>query len=273
MTSRNAPTLDLSRRRLLQAFAVGAGTVAVGSAGAGVLTAGPAAGHGTIITPPDIAGATTYYEVNGQPTAFGYNPDFHARLVAWMGFLRANTPSDWSSPERIYSQGAHTDHRPSEAHNAGRGFDLARVDSASDVLVFNGRYDQWSAADRAGETPTRARYWAVAASAHHAFKHVLTYEYNAGHHNHIHIDNLASGQGDSTFSTGSSAQVQGAQAFCRYVWGTTTGVDGIWGPQTDTHTREVLARIGVGGALTGGQASWLAFCRATTRKGSGLQAY
>ncbi|HEY6738391.1 MAG TPA: hypothetical protein VI076_06030 [Actinopolymorphaceae bacterium] len=68
--------------------------------------------------------------------------------------------------------------------------------------------------------------------------------------------------------------MQHVQACCRYSWGKNTEIDGVWGPQTRTHSTQVLRRIGRGsGTIASSQANWLAFNRATTRKGYGVQAY
>ena len=82
-------------------------------------------------------------------------------------------------------------------HDAGRAFDLARLRLAGGTEV-SCRYDLWR--DTSGRELTRARraYWAVAASAHRHFAYVLTYLYNAKHHNHIHVDNGRSGAGPSS---------------------------------------------------------------------------
>src|SRR6266508_2072823 len=119
----------------------------------------------------------------------------------------------------IQTYGAHNDDRVSEAHNNGRGFDLSRIyATGTDGDLhrrFFARHDIWK--DWTGDAFTEARrhYWATAASAHHHFRNVLTYLYNADHDNHIHIDNLVSGTSNSEFDTGSEAQVQHVQACCR----------------------------------------------------------
>ena len=68
-------------------------------------------------------------------------------------------------------------------------------------------------------------------------------------------------------------QTTSIQAMLNHVWGKGTGIDGVYGAQTTQHSNEVLARIGKGGSLTTSQGHWHAFLTATTRKGSGMQAY
>lgn len=264
--------LGLSRRAVLGGLA--AGTI-LGGTGVAL----PAQAHGTIRTYRGIDGQRTVYEVSRRLASFGYRPSFHDRLNSWLEFWDANTPGSFHRPFRVWSYGAHYDGRPSAAHNSGRGFDLSRIrvtnGSGNRVQRFNARWDIWQDWPTAKRNLARRRYWATSASAHHHFRNVLTYAYDpAGHHNHIHIDNLVSGSGNSSFTTGSKAQVIHVQACCRYVWGLATDVDGIWGPQTRRHSTRVLRAAGIeSGSLTTSKAKWLAFNRHTLRRGYGTQSY
>lgn len=263
----------LTRRRML---GLTAGGMAAGAAGL-LLPAAPAQAHGTLKQYPGIWGQRTVYESNQQETAFWYNPDFHQRLNSWLEHWYFHTP--YYKPMRVWTYGVHTDHRESTAHNAGRGFDLTRIyasNSSGDMARrFFGRYDiwkDWAAGEK--KNTTRRRYWATSASLHHHFQNVLTYAYNTAHHDHIHIDNLVSGMGNSSFSTGSRAQVVHVQSCCRWIWGKGTTVDGVWGSQTQQHSTEVLRRIGrASGTIANSQSNWLAFNTATTRKGYDVQQY
>lgn len=220
-----------------------------------------------------VGGATFYYEVTGKPATIKIDEPFFQRLVQWRLFYDDNNP--WSVLTRLWNYGAYVNRNDGcvSWHNAGRAFDISRGYGTDNALQFSCRYDLW----RNYATPTmelhRRRYWAAAASMHHHFEYVLTYLYNADHHNHIHVDNSQSGTGYSTFGTDSGTQVRSTQAMLSYVWGYATTIDGVWGTQTDTNSARVLTRIGKPGHLTTGQAHWLAFLRATCRKGTGLQAY
>lgn len=259
-------------RRLLLGGALA--TTALG--GLSLATAGTAAAHGEIVTYPGINGARTYYEVSGGAASWGYQPAFHDRLNSWLAFWNANTPSTWADASQVWGYGAHTDSRESTAHNAGRGFDLSRIYTGADPLRrFFARYDIWKDwAENDTKRTVRRRYWATSAASHHHFQNVLTYLFNSAHWNHIHIDNLVSGSGNSTFSTGSRAQVQHVQACCRFVWGLDTAIDGVWGTQTANHSTRVLRAAGIGsGGITSSQSNWLAFNRHTMRKGYETQSY
>jgi hypothetical protein len=261
---------EISRRR---ALGVLGGGVVLGSTGA-LLPGTPAMAHGEIESFPGVGGEPTVYEVSGNLSSFGYRPSFHQRMGDWLQFWFDNTPAFFRRPARIWTFGVHTDSRPSEAHNAGRGFDLTRIYATGNDgdrhRRFFGRFDLWRDNPPAELADIRRHYWATAASLHHHFRNVLTYAYDADHHNHIHIDNLVSEMGPSHFDTGSRAQVVNVQACCRFIWGKNTDVDGVWGPQTNQHSHEVLVRIGEGGFLTGPQEKWLRFNRASCRQGYGL---
>ena len=62
---------------------------------------------------------------------------------------------------------------------------FAAINGARTVYEVNGALPAW------GYRPSHN--WATSASAHHHFRNVLTYLYDSGHHNHIHIDNLVTG--------------------------------------------------------------------------------
>jgi hypothetical protein len=268
----------LSRRIFLRRAGVATAGIILGGSAPLWLPARGATAHGTIETFPGIWGQRTVYEVTGNLASFGYRPSFHDRLNSWLEFWYLNTPSNVRKPIRVWTLGAHNDSRVSEAHNAGRGFDLTRLyaTGADGDLHrrFFGRYDIWKDFDAARLRAARVNYWATAASAHHHFQHVLTYPYDADHHSHIHIDNLVSGSGNSTFHTDSEAQVLHVQSCCRWIWGKSTTIDGIWGPQTRDHSTDILRRIGRGsGSIASSQANWLAFNRASLRKGYGTEEY
>jgi hypothetical protein len=267
----------LSRRTFLRRAGVMAAGVVLGGSTPLWLPA-RASAHGTIETFSGIWGQRTVYEVTGDLTDFGYRPAFHDRMASWLEYWYTNTPTNFLKPIRVWTLGVHNDSRPSEAHNAGRGFDLTRIyATGTDGDLhrrFFGRYDIWKDFDADSLAATRKSYWATAASAHHHFQHVLTYPYNTDHHSHIHIDNLVSGDGNSSFHTDSEAQVLNVQACCRFIWGKSTTVDGIWGPQTSNHSTDVLRRIGRGsGTIVSSQANWLAFNTASLRKGYGTEEY
>jgi len=266
--------MTLSRRKALGLAAMGVAGTALGSTGGALLGGGAASAHGTIISRSEIWDQRTFYEGSGSASSFGYNPTFYDRLESWLSYWYANTPTSWLRPLQVWSLGAHTDHRVSEAHNAGRGFDLTRLYATVNgnrTFVVDARHNIWGGTSSAAMW--RRRYWATSASLNHHFKYVLHYAYNSAHDNHFHIDNLVSGSGNSNFSTGSESQVKHVQASCTHVWGYSTAIDGVWGSQTDTNSRRVLSRIGRSGGLTTSQANWLAFNTATLRKGTGREAY
>ncbi|HEX6681503.1 MAG TPA: hypothetical protein VF062_01820 [Candidatus Limnocylindrales bacterium] len=223
-----------------------------------------------------INGTPLYYEPTRARATFTFDQTFYDQLVAWRNQLGTLVPDSWGGPPtRIYSYGAYVN-KPG-MHGLGRGFDLASVNfTGTDgdfIKGFDCRYDQWR--DGSAVTLWRRRYWTLSASLHHRFKHVLTYVFNAEHHNHIHVDNDGYGSNNSaSFSTGSSAQVQHVQAVCRYLWGYSTTIDGSWGSQTQSHSTAVLRRIGYdSGTITSDSLNWRAFNRYSVLHGSGKQTF
>jgi hypothetical protein len=99
---------------------------------------------------------------------------------------------------------------------------------------------------------------------------VLHYHYNSIHDTHVHADNEASYGTFSSFTTSSVSQVKTVQAVCRYIFYLGTTVDGIWGSQTDSHSRTVLSYTGWGGGIRDSQANWHRFCGAGQRGGYDL---
>ncbi|MGH3741703.1 MAG: hypothetical protein ACRDT8_08795 [Micromonosporaceae bacterium] len=266
--------LGMSRRVLLRG-GVAAGALALG-AGSQLLVPGRAEAHGDITVFPGIGGQRTRYEATGNFASFGYRPSFHRRMGNWLEFWNTHTP--YSKKIVVWSYGVHTDSRVSEAHNAGRGFDLTRLyptgTDGKRHLRFSARHDKWKNYGVQAKRRNRRWYWGTAASIHHHFRNVLTYYYNADHDNHIHIDNLESGLHSPSFHSGSRAQVQHVQACCRWIWGKSTTVTGNWNAQTADHTTQVLRRIGRGdGTIVSSKDNWLAFNTATCRKAYGVQAY
>lgn len=220
-----------------------------------------------------LNGTPLFYEPTRTRTSFTFNDTFYDRLSRWRNNVHNYIPSSWGRPARILSYGAYVN-KPG-MHGQGRGFDIAAVSftNADGGLSrrFNCRYDQWRSGSNVAAV--RRRYWALSASLHWRFRHVLTYLYNREHWNHIHVDNAIYGRyQDALFNTGSTTQVQHVQACCRYIWGLGTTIDGIWGPQTRNHSTEVIRRYGTSsGNITSNSLNWRHFNRASVLKGSGRQ--
>jgi len=260
----------VTRRNLMESGVAGVGAIALSA-----LTATSAAAHGTLASHTEIDNDNTYYEIGGAASAFSYNAGFYSRLETWAQFFYNNTPGTWLKPIRLWTYGVHVD-KGSASHDYGRGFDLSRIYATVGgalTLVSYQRYDIWRTYTGNQLTTYRRWYWGTAASACYHFQYVLHYLYNTDHWNHIHIDNLVSGTGNSTFNTTSTTQVKFVQASLNYVWGYPVTIDGVWGSQTSSYASQAIARGGGSGSLTASQTNWLLFCRTTTRYGTGAQAY
>lgn len=254
----------LSRRRWLGlAGGVALAMAASGCTGAGQGPDRPRAGcvaRGELERHTRLAELPLVYEVNGNRPAFWFDADFAGRLEAWLADLR----TAGLRASRLWTYGAWTDGRRDGTgdcrswHNSGRAFDLARIELV-DGSFLSCRHDQWQSSTGAALRRTQRRYWALAASLHRRFAYVVTYPYNADHHNHIHVDNARSGRGPSQFSPSSPTQLQAVQAISTHVWDRPLDITGRWDAATRRATAEVLAELDHGGNLAsaGGWDSYL----------------
>lgn len=276
---------SLSRRRILTTAALGSAAALLSGATAaadpgqdphptpGELTPSDDVSTLALVTQSEINGQPTYYEGNGAISSFRYEPTFYARMETWHQRFRQWTPYHWTVPHRIYSYGVYVN-KPG-MHGEGRAFDLTRLmvtnrNTGTLFVGFNGRYDQWRSYTGTAFTTARIRYWGTVASLHYHFRHVLSYLDNSDHHNHVHIDNAISGSGDSSYSTSSTTQTLYVQAACQYLWGYSTVIDGIWGPQTQRDSSAVLTRVGSDGVITT-QSRWLIFNQSSAQRAWALQ--
>jgi hypothetical protein len=248
-----------SRRALLGAVTLGAAGSIVG------LPAVSASAHGIGVRTNVILNQLLYYQ--GANRVEEFNSTFYNRLETWLQFYLANTPGNWGTPIRINHLGVHVD--KGGMHQEGRAIDLSLVQftDANTRGLFN-------ALDaRNGSSTNLKWYWAGVAGLNYHTHYVLHYLYNSEHYNHVHADNQVSGGGNPSFSTGSRTQILAAQAALKYIWGYSgISVDGGWGPQTDSYSRQAIARAGGSNGLTT-SGNWQVFNRATLRFGTGTQAY
>jgi hypothetical protein len=272
----------LSRRGLLRTGA-GIGAAALGGAallgsGAALLGATPAQAHGTLYTYGEIADFPTYYQNldNGSvsgPRTFEYQANLYAKLEEWARYYFLNTPWWLQAPVQIWLNGTHVDSNPG-MHVYGRAADISAFYCYNAVYgtmfrPLDGRWNIWKN-DTVHPDEIRRWYWGAVSSLNIYFKYVLHYQYNSVHWNHVHVDNEASDGTYSTFSTGSRSQNQTVQSVCNYIFGQGTSVDGVWGPQTQSHSSAVLAASGWSGAITSSQSHWHRFLWAGFRAGYGL---
>lgn len=199
-----------------------------------------------------LADLPLVYEIGQRRGEFAIEPGFAGQLEAWVADLRDLT--GWRI-DQLWTYGTWTDGGDSCSswHNAGRAFDLSRLRLEGRTFV-SARYDLWR--DETGTALAQAQraYWALAASLHKHFAYVLTYRYNAQHHNHLHIDNGRSGSELSGYTGRSQAQVQAVEGVLEHVW------DGA-------PLEQVLTDLGLTGSLAD-QATWTAFLTASVRLGA-----
>jgi hypothetical protein len=266
----------LSRRRLLRA---GAGVGALALGGAALLTGTPAQAHGTLMSASEIANSPTYYQDldTGQtaltPTTFQYQPNLYAKLEEWLQDYFLHTPWSFQAPVYVLLAGTHVD-TGSGMHPYGRAADIGGITMYNAVYgtrfePLNGKWHMWRN-DPVHMEEIRRWYWGGVCLLNKYFKWVLHYHFNDIHHNHIHVDNEQSDGTYSTFSTGSRSQVQTVQAACNYIYGMGTAIDGVWGPQTQSHSSTVLYYSGWSGSITSSQNHWHRFLWTAFRAGYGL---
>jgi len=261
----------MNRRRLL--VLTGLGTVAAVLPGCAApdsddrpSTRASCVPRGTLDAHRTLAGLPLLYEVSRRRTAFSFEAGFFDQLGRWLGRYRS---ASGQRPDQVWSYGGWTDGGSAcdTWHNAGRAFDLARLRLAGGDFV-SCRYDRWSRETGATLEQARRQYWALAASLHEHFAYVLTYLYNAQHHNHIHLDNGRSGDQLSSFSTRSRVQVQAVQAICTYLWDEPVELTGRWDTATRRASRRVLERSEVDDDLDSSRDAWSAFLTSSTGRGS-----
>lgn len=182
-----------------------------------------------------LGGAPLRYEITGAETSFRADPRFIALLEEWVA---AWTAGSGLGPLRYVSTyGAYVD-KCDSWHAAGRAFDFAELVHEGGTVSC--RYDRW------GDDPARlAGYWRLAASLASMFTYTLTYRYNPQHHNHIHIDNGASGYEAASLRERSRAQVQLVQGVLRHVFGLDVEPTGTYDDQTRAAVRQVQATLGI----------------------------
>jgi hypothetical protein len=284
-SARDGRPLMVPRRMILTATAVGGISLVLpkNDAHAAIIDPPPEA-HGPppengIVEPPSELGLVarseiwnqkTYYEPTLDAATFSYNSTFYGQLEAWLTWLYNNTPSAWGLPFEVYSYGAYVDN--SGNHGLGRAFDLARIVATNTNGVkwqaFLGRTDKWPSGETEARIKYRRRYWAVAASLHRHFRHVITYRYNTTHANHIHIDNEEYGTGTTArFDTASTLQVQHVQLVCYFLWGRDTPISNVWDARTRADSTSVLREIGQSTGDLTSQENWWAFNRRSALRG------
>ncbi len=264
----------------------------LGAAGLVIGGAPRAFAHGgTVAWHNEIWNQATYLPDTGAAWGTYWDPTFYTRYENWLAYHWSNTPGNWLTPMRVWHGRVH-DHSSGSSswHYSGRACDQFNLDmTVSGVMtkVFDVKYKQGSSGwyTQTGTTlaTTRKRYWGTVAGLNYHFASVLHYWYTPAyfsaaadysHQYHVHADNGISGNGYSVFApstTSRRVQVFTVQSCLNYIWGYGTSVDGVWGPQSTTHSNDVLAKLGRTGSLTSSQANWQAFLTAALRWGTGAQ--
>lgn len=195
------------------------------------------------------------YDETSAATTMRAEPGFLAQLHAWA--------DDWAvvsglgAITSVTSFGAYVD-KCSSYHQIGQAFDVTAV--AHDGGEVSLRYDRWGP----GSAAELRDYWRLAASLHLHFGYTLAYPYDTAHHNHIHVDNIVSGDALSRFDERSGTQVQLVQHACRHVFGHDVEDTGTYDEQTKEAVRRVQSAAGLTVPLSEAD-GWHGFLRAVAR--------
>ncbi|SCG72801.1 hypothetical protein GA0070609_4756 [Micromonospora echinaurantiaca] len=211
----------------------------VGSAVASAVTvAGVTGAQAAGASPPSVPLVTRDRIATARlPEPARFQADFHERLVGWLAFWSANTPRSWSTPVEV----------------------AGHVDAAGDAFTLHAiryqRDDQLHDGFTAGRVD--AAWWATAASLHHHFPSVRP-QPGGG----LRVTDAPAG------FTGSAEQVEFAVAACRELWAAPAGTAASW----REHAGRALARAGHR-ADAATRAGWVAFTRASLRRGLRTESY
>ncbi len=176
----------------------------------------------------------------GGNHALTVNRPFAERLDQWALNLNHWTYTYPSSSGRkfiawIGEVGALACHRPTAAHNRGRGLDLCHI------RFTDGDFVDMNTSHRSSGLHQR-RYLAVAANLRRFFGTVLTVHYNSAHRDHIHVDDLTAVAPIRTDKRTDTTLVQSAANLLN---GTNIAVDGIWGSNTQAAYVQLLQEFGL----------------------------
>lgn len=187
-----------------------------------------------------IDGVPTWYRrfPNGGQRRYTFRStdDLYRQLVRFKRDLNAYVePAGYGPLTRIYLGGTYV--AKGGQHGLGRAVDFDRFEFASGksctpIARVHAHRKQWA----------RLRYWAMVAVCRQHFRWVLDASFNAAHHDHIHGD---LGGMPVRLARSSTSEAKFVQSVCREFAGTSTTVDGQWGPQTDRHVAYTLRRAGL----------------------------
>lgn len=180
----------------------------------------------------------SHYGVTGIPYDFHCTEATESALDAMFADLFERTVPHFGAAQRILSAGAWVE-KPGQ-HGLGKAFDLDAIHWERLRFI-------------ALEQPIQTHiYLAVQAICHKHFGVVLSYDFNADHHDHLHVDSSQSVAFRPVRSTTTFVQ-----RVARHMFGHAVHVDGEYGKLTEAALKDVLARLGI--ADIGTQARWKAF--------------
>ncbi len=194
-----------------------------------------------------LAGIDVYYPDDNYQPVSRYNVkacnDFFSRATSWANSFSSLCPRGKPSKIVCVGSGEFTALGCASRHDLGGAFDLTGAQFVGKYW-YNNNYQS-----------DKKFTMGIEASAHRLFTYTLGYNYNAGHHNHIHFDDTFSGP---QFSTTRSSQVNFVQASLKAVFGLAHTVGGAWDAVMGAQSAALLLNSANPNPIAIGELDWLA---------------
>ena len=174
------------------------------------------------------------YGTIGRPRSFDIEDDFNDKIIACFEEVFEACPL--GKPKVITCAGIYNyrHKNPRSHHRSGEAFDF---DAAfwDDFTLITKRYHSY-----------KELYLGIECFMRIHFGIVLNYYYNEDHEDHWHIDNSV----PVDFRTSYKSSNYHLQMVLSEIFEYDLIIDGIWGPQTEEMTKDLLNRLGLDGRIT-----------------------
>jgi hypothetical protein len=199
-----------------------------------------------------LAGAPIHYD-RLKPEDYGtigipidpyFDPDFYEQCNQAFVDIQALLKPKLGPFTAVVTGGIGRAGEGASYHHKNRAFDL-------DALFFESGAS-WVATSYRADPHL---YLAIESRLRMHFGTVLTYLYDPRHEDHFHFDNGRA----STFRPATKTHSLFVQAAIKHLFFIEIGVDGVWGPDTESKARLVRQEMGLGPLSR--TDNWIAFCR------------
>jgi hypothetical protein len=193
------------------------------------------------------------YGTIGKPWNPYFEPNFYEACDAAFRDVQTLLRPRLGDFKAVVSGGVGREGGGRSYHHQHRAFDL-------DALYWDS--GAFWVADTFEEEPHL--YLAIESQLRLHFGTVLTYLYNAAHEDHFHFDDGRK----PNFRSSTKTHSLFVQTALKYVFAMDVGVDGVWGPETESQARIVREELGIGPFSQ--LDNWLEFCRKTGEAAANL---